>query len=184
MPKEVKSLEKSIISIAVLLIVIFILALKINSLYRTASIDYLTGVYNRRFFEGYFCKMANKKNCTLACIMIDIDGFKKINDEYGHNAGDEVLKQTAELLRKSLDTTRKAGFIVRYGGDEFFMVLHTDDFAEVKKIAEQVKSFEKCLGVSYSIGYDVYDPLRWEGFKQFMHHVDTLMYKNKSYKTY
>lgn len=149
------------------------------ALYRISYTDYLTGIYNRRYFERYFRKIARKKNCALACIMIDIDGFKKINDEYGHGTGDEVLKQTAELLRKSLDTTRKADFIARYGGDEFFIVLHTDDLQEVKKIAEQVKSFEKCLGISYSIGYDVYDPLRWEGFKQFMHHVDALMYQNK-----
>ena len=175
-------MEKSVISIAVLLIVIFILAKKMIALYRISYTDYLTETYNRRYFERYFRKIARKKNCTLACIMIDIDGFKKINDEYGHGTGDEVLKQTAELLRKSLDTTRKADFIVRYGGDEFFIVLLTDDFNEVKKIAERIETSEKCLGISYSIGYDVYNPLRWENFKLFIHHVDTLMYKNKRKK--
>lgn len=88
-----------------------------------------------------------------------MNALEKINDEYGHGTGDEVLKQTAELLRKSLDTTRKADFIARYGGDEFFIVLHTDDFNEVKKIAERIEASEKCLGISYSIGYDVYVPL-------------------------
>lgn len=153
-----------------------------STFHRISHIDYLTGAYNRRYLEIYFRKKPHKKKCALACIMIDIDGFKKINDEYGHSVGDEVLKQTVELLRKSLDTIRKTDFIVRYGGDEFFIVLHTDDFQEVKKIAEQVETCEKCLGVSYSIGYDVYDPLKWEDFKLFIHHVDTLMYANKRKK--
>lgn len=175
-------MEKSAIPIAFLLIIIFILMQKMSTLYRTSHIDYLTGAFNRRYLERYFYKQVHKRKCTLSCIMVDIDGFKKINDEHGHSAGDEVLRQTVELLRKSLDTTRKTDFIVRYGGDEFFIVLHTDDFQEVKKIAEQVETCEKSLGISYSIGYDVYDPLKWDNFKLFIHHVDTLMYTNKRKK--
>lgn len=179
MPKEVKSLEKPVILIVILLIIIFMLVRKLNTLYQISYIDCLTGAYNRRYLEKYFRKKIHKKKFALACIMIDIDGFKKINDKHGHGTGDEVLKQTVGLLHKTLNTIRKADFIVRYGGDEFFIFLHTDDLQEVKKIAEQVKSFEKCLGISYSIGYDVYDTFRWEDFKQFMHHVDALMYQNK-----
>ena len=169
---------KSAVIITVLLIIPLILARKVNALYRASYIDYLTGAYNRRYFEGYFRKV-HKTDCYVSCIMIDIDDFKKVNDKYGHSTGDEVLKHTVELLIKSLELVQNKGFIVRYGGDEFFVVLKTSNLGEVKKVIGRIKEFEKQLEISYSIGYDIYTPLKWGDFKLFVDHVDMLMYKNK-----
>jgi len=85
--------------------------------------DYLTGLYNRRhLFEAGEVLYANatRQRQPLAAVMLDIDHFKKVNDTYGHLAGDRVLKQVARVLGKGL---RRADLIGRYGGEEFCILL-------------------------------------------------------------
>ena len=89
---------------------------------RSSLVDYLTGVYNRKHLENYLSwrvKNRNNQNFIMG-IMIDIDKFKNINDQYGHIAGDKALEDTAEILYKSL---KKKDFLARYAGDECVIVL-------------------------------------------------------------
>jgi diguanylate cyclase (GGDEF)-like protein len=90
---------------------------------RSAITDPLTGVYNRLYFNEYMGKRlahAGRYEEKLSLIMIDLDEFKGVNDTYGHLVGDQVLLETATLLRGVL---RNSDLIFRYGGDEFLVVL-------------------------------------------------------------
>ena len=85
--------------------------------------DSLTGLLNRHtFFDIYINKVAdaNKNNFTMALVMIDIDNFKKINDNYGHFAGDKVITSVAKILETNI---KKSDMICRFGGEEFLIVL-------------------------------------------------------------
>ncbi|MFH1375808.1 MAG: GGDEF domain-containing protein [Patescibacteria group bacterium] len=97
---------------------------KVNTKLRKASItDGLTKVFNHRYFEEKLAKeweRVQRFQHALSCVMIDIDNFKKINDAYGHAAGDAVLRGVASLLKSEL---REVDIISRYGGEEFTIIL-------------------------------------------------------------
>jgi two-component system cell cycle response regulator len=92
-------------------------------LQKLAITDFLTGVYNTRYLyhrlEDEFSRAA-RYNTALSCIMFDIDHFKRINDTYGHRAGDMVLREFADLVKTHI---RKSDIFARYGGEEFILVL-------------------------------------------------------------
>ncbi|NOZ68919.1 MAG: GGDEF domain-containing protein [Deferribacteres bacterium] len=101
--------------------------------------DELTGMYNYRFFrkilqEQY--KLAKRYKFPLSCIMIDIDYFKAVNDTYGHQFGDAVLKQLAEILKSNVRDTDK---VVRYGGEEFAILFPYTDYEAAYKKAEKLR---------------------------------------------
>ena len=91
-------------------------------------VDHLTGVSNRLYFAQRFeseIRRAENYHQPLALIMIDIDEFKKINDTYGHPAGDVVIKKIAQIIRKN---TRGSDLVSRFGGDEFIVLIaHSDE---------------------------------------------------------
>jgi diguanylate cyclase (GGDEF)-like protein/PAS domain S-box-containing protein len=104
-----------------------------------ATQDALTGCLNRRaFFETFEARWAESKmfGTPLACLMIDIDHFKNINDSYGHHTGDEVLRQVAKIIRRLYDDR---GIICRYGGEEFCVILPGADLAEAIVTAEATR---------------------------------------------
>jgi diguanylate cyclase (GGDEF)-like protein len=104
-----------------------------------AHTDDLTGLYNkRRLFEQLNAEIARAKRYgeIMSCLMIDIDHFKLINDSFGHQAGDEVLRQVGTLLRRSLRVT---DFIARYGGEEFTALLPRTDAAGAYRAAENLR---------------------------------------------
>jgi diguanylate cyclase (GGDEF)-like protein len=70
---------------------------------------------------------------TLSCLMVDVDYFKKLNDQYGHDAGDKVLRELSRLITETLDDNSVA---FRYGGEEFLLVLPGADEVQAKKVAE------------------------------------------------
>lgn len=95
---------------------------KIKELETQSYRDTLTRMYNRRYAEIHFRRLADKNTRGLACIaMVDIDDFKKINDTYGHEAGDTALREMSQLLR---DNLRNTDLVIRWGGEEFVLVLH------------------------------------------------------------
>lgn len=101
--------------------------------------DMLTGILSRKavFKNGErLFKENHKKHKKTAVIMFDIDYFKKVNDKYGHQLGDKVLKTVADIMKSSINTTDYVG---RYGGEAFLMILENADYKEVGKVAERIK---------------------------------------------
>ena len=95
----------------------------IHSLEALSGTDHLTGLLNRRTAEQRLTEdLARAKRCSgdLVVAMVDIDGFKSINDTHGHQAGDVCIKQVAEVMRRN---TREGDWLARWGGDEFVLVL-------------------------------------------------------------
>jgi GGDEF domain-containing protein len=93
-----------------------------RTLYRLTITDDLTGLYNGRFFRKMLAKLieqAKHNRSTVTLLMFDIDNFKRYNDQYGHGVGDEILKQTAALMRK---TCRAHDVVARISGDEFAVI--------------------------------------------------------------
>lgn len=112
---------------------------KINNLNEMLVKDALTDIYNRRFIEDRLpvdILKSISENTPMSIIMCDIDFFKKVNDTYGHLAGDEVLKHFASILRESI---RKNDWVARYGGEEFLIVLNGADKDTASNIAERIR---------------------------------------------
>jgi len=112
-----------ILSIAILIVNVFEHRKIQQQLKNEAATDYLTGINNRKyFFENSHEAFENSKvqNKSLSVLMIDIDEFKEINDNYGHDIGDAILKKVAEVLDNAL---RKEDILCRLGGDEFTVLL-------------------------------------------------------------
>jgi len=106
---------------------------------RLGLTDALTGVPNRRYFD-HRClieiSQARRHKQPLACMFLDIDKFKGINDTYGHQAGDEVLMSVANLIQSQL---RVGDTIARYGGEEFVVLLPQTDMPPASQIAERIR---------------------------------------------
>lgn len=106
---------------------------------KLVTTDSLTMIYNRRFFEkaldrAYHEHKRYKKSFSI--VMLDIDHFKQVNDQYGHKAGDEVLVATAKAIRNNL---RKCDICARYGGEEFIIILPETSFDGAHAIAEKIR---------------------------------------------
>src|SRR5579863_3636651 len=104
-----------------------------------AYLDGLTGIFNRRFFELRMAEeleRAQRFNAGMSIIMIDIDHFKDLNDEFGHMLGDEVLRQVASLLH---DQLRKFDVVCRYGGEEFAILLSQTNPQHAIAVAEKLR---------------------------------------------
>lgn len=109
-----------------------------DELVQQAERDALTGLFNRRAFDGFLKRaifLASHKEETLSMILIDMDGFKPINDELGHPAGDKVLEITAKLL---LHNTRDEDIVARIGGDEFAVLIPGAQAKDVYQIVDRL----------------------------------------------
>lgn len=113
-------------------------ALRTQQLRELASHEPLTGLYNRRFFnemlERRFSE-AVRYETDLSCIMVDLDGFKAVNDAFGHHIGDELLLVTASTITSQL---RAADVAARFGGDEFIVLLPQTDAERARVLAERI----------------------------------------------
>ncbi|CAM4207649.1 GGDEF domain-containing protein [Lacicoccus alkaliphilus] len=107
-----------------------------------ATHDGLTGLLNRRSFEEAIKQLDSKNEAVL--LMIDIDHFKKINDTYGHPAGDAVLEATADALREACKVKET---IARVGGEEFAVLLRHHDMESAKKAAEDIRAAIEALSI-------------------------------------
>lgn len=111
----------------------------LGELFHMTIIDQLTGIYNRRYFDGNLkriIKSHSRTDGTLGLLMIDIDYFKNYNDTYGHVAGDNCLRTVAAVMSNCI--TRDEDFIARYGGEEFVVVLPNTDINGVRFVAEKL----------------------------------------------
>jgi diguanylate cyclase (GGDEF)-like protein len=167
----------------ILLLILFLcLAVWFGSSYDrlvfSAEHDYLTKLANRRFlihrYKNYY-----KKNFSI--LLIDIDQFKEINDQYGHDRGDEILKDFSIVLRSN---TRRNDIVCRWGGDEFVIFLSDVTKEDTEKIAGRIKNIIKentKLSVIQSISIGIsYYPDDSIDIKQLITLADENMYQIKS----
>lgn len=154
-----------------------------QALMQSATLDKLTGLLNRNHGETLlkdgFSK-ASANNIPLNLIMCDIDHFKKINDNFGHPAGDEVLKDVAVIIRKAV---RSNDAVIRWGGEEFMILLTHCNQAAAVELAERIRSrvanhHHKTVGqVTISLGLAELQP--GESLEQCVSRCDTALYQSK-----
>jgi diguanylate cyclase (GGDEF)-like protein len=115
-------------------------SIDVETLERLAVTDPLTGLANRRGGERSVASeiaRARRQRTALSCIFIDIDRFKRINDTYGHQAGDRLLREISDLLRRTL---RAYDILVRWGGEEFLLILPGVTLDQARKLAERIRA--------------------------------------------
>ncbi|WP_105205409.1 diguanylate cyclase [Neobittarella massiliensis] len=141
--------------------------------------DSLTGIYNRRYFDEQF----QSTNDIQAIVVLDVDNFKHINDNYGHGTGDVVLQILAKTI---LSCIRKTDAVIRYGGDEFVLIFNDIPANAFEKKLERIRSFINDLTIdgipelqlSVSIG-GAYGP---KTTKKLFKVADNMMYQSKNKK--
>lgn len=149
--------------------------------------DPMTGLNNRRFLEEYvetLISNAQRKKSHLAIMMLDLDFFKMVNDTYGHDAGDAVLKALAKVLKQSV---RASDMVIRYGGEEFLIILQDSDSGSADRVAEKIRDEVEKLkttvaGVviqkTISIGLSDF-PSDSDTFWQAVKYADVALYRAK-----
>lgn len=122
----------------------------LNEELKTASrVDGLTGLFNRRYWQERFDEMHKlcvRRDNPSTALMLDIDHFKRVNDTYGHQAGDKVIKMLAALIKRCVRETDLAG---RYGGEEFAIILNDSTVDDAKAVAERIRQFAQRLVVEH-----------------------------------
>jgi diguanylate cyclase (GGDEF)-like protein len=164
--------------------------LLMQALQESAFTDGLTGLYNRKFLEEHSKKLipqAKRDNFNIGVLLLDMDHFKAVNDEYGHDIGDKVLKELSRILTETL---RESDVIVRYGGEEFVVLLvniktEEDALTVANKIREKVKENEidvyagSKLRKTISIGLSMF-PHDSSNFDSVIKNADIALYEAKS----
>ena len=150
--------------------------------YKLAFLDPLTGLFNRRYIEQWLTNeiaRSQRHGSALTVVLFDLDAFKQVNDGHGHSAGDRVLQEFAERLKKA---TRGADVAGRYGGDEFLAVLPECTSKGVEPILQrlddlQAEAFGEKLPFYYSAGWTEYIP--GESIEELLKRADQALYANK-----
>jgi len=117
---------------------------------KAANCDSLTGLHNRRWLDDLMLRLKGKALGDLSpmCLMmVDIDHFKKFNDSYGHQTGDEVLKRVASVMQYQL---RPNDMVCRYGGEEFIVILPSSSMAAAKRVAERLREGIEAESMTYN----------------------------------
>ena len=160
-----------------------------SRLYLMGILDRMTRLYIHHYFQERLfeeVKRSARNNTPLSLIMMDIDHFKNVNDTYGHQQGDIVLKETAALLKGML---RSIDIPARYGGEEFAVILPETDLSGAITIAVRMRKKvedhrfpgrEEPLKVTLSIGVAQYDPFRDRDKSDFISRADASLYKAKN----
>ncbi|PUE65200.1 GGDEF domain-containing protein [Arcobacter caeni] len=107
---------------------------------KLANTDPLTGAYNRRYLNEFsfeYLKIVKRENKDLSLLLLDLDDFKKINDTFGHEIGDMVIKKVVEISKNSI---RESDLIIRFGGDEFIILLPNTNIQSARFVANKIIS--------------------------------------------
>ncbi len=159
------------------------MSVAIRDLYGLATRDDLTSVFNRRFFISE-CERLLTEGTIVNVVLLDLDGFKQVNDTYGHLAGDQVLRDVANALQRN---TRSEDIVARFGGDEFVVAIPHLDVMTVSKIADRLATAVAGLQwncgalfhVGASVGFASSLLLEKATIAQLVNAADRDMYKNK-----
>lgn len=156
---------------------------------RKASLtDSLTGLYNRRFLHQRLeeeMARSRRHGSPLACVMLDIDHFKSINDSRGHATGDLVLRDVAVILK---DHIRRSDIAVRFGGEEFVLVLFSNTMEGARLVAERIRADveahnfaggETPLRVTISVGISAFPDENVASADDLMRRADAALYQAK-----
>ena len=150
--------------------------------------DYLTSIANRRYFNSYLKDILIQGNEeSVGIILIDVDEFKRINDKYGHDAGDCALQHVSNILEKSI---RKVDLVARLGGDEFIVYLKDSDDSTLANVAEKLRLFveinpvkweDETINITLSIGLFNYTRSNKKRLtlKELLIYADKAMYVSK-----
>lgn len=148
--------------------------------------DELTSLYNRKYLDFQLNQLVEESktfNTSFGLLFIDIDHFKNVNDQYGHNVGDGVLKVISNTIKSNV---RPGDVVGRWGGEEFIAIIKTDDLEQLHEVAERIrllcasstfKDQKIELNVTISLGGSIYKSQ--ENLKDLIHKVDQLMYESK-----
>ena len=154
-----------------------------------SNIDGLTGLYNRRCFNNMIeqkISEASRTKVQLSMIMLDIDFFKKVNDNYGHKAGDDVIRFISKTIKNSI---RKVDFAARYGGEEFVILLYSTTIDAAANIAEKIRNIVNNssvnadgspLNITISLGVSSY-PMPSMSADDLVKNADTALYYSKEH---
>lgn len=171
-----------------------ILLVYIDSQNRQISTDPLTGLNNRRELSKFLLREMREhdpaRSGVLLLIMMDVDGFKQINDTCGHYYGDLTLINVANILKASCKNT--AAFLARFGGDEFCIVLPAEKTAEADELITRIQanlsawndSSRDSKPIGLSVGYAAWDMQNDETFESFVNRADQKMYEVKNAKKF
>ena len=167
-------------------VLILMLLFYIQSIELRISMDPLTNLNNRGQLTRYVAQESNlhMEGRDTVLIMMDIDGFKQINDTYGHAEGDKALVRVSNALKRTVNKYSMPMFLGRYGGDEFILIIHPTDPAETdqliqeirKEVAEETKDMPYPIGIS--IGYDTLGKEE-KTIQNCLRRADNNLYKDK-----
>ena len=150
----------------------------------SVKIDALTGLYNRVYLNEMIQNAVGiDQNQTYHVIFIDMNNFKEINDEYGHEIGDQVLRICAKRMRNS---THESDLIFRFGGDEFLIIAERTERSDVKKMIKRIRdNFSEPIALNHlylkitvAIGHETFDPST-DDLKEVISQSDQRMYEDK-----
>lgn len=169
-------------------VAIGLVSLFVNVQNEASYVDKLSGLLNRQYLNDILLMHSEKWDTArvLAGIMLDIDGFKSINDKFGHLAGDNAIYVTGKILRKAVGNK---GISFRFGGDEFVILMHINSQKEIMDMIDTIQtqatlfneSEKKPYKINFSIGYSTYES-KHESIDDFLNKIDTYMYEDKKRK--
>jgi len=155
-----------------------------------AQLDSLTKIYNQKAISQRLKEefiRAKRYHSDFSCLMIDLDYFKVVNDKFGHQKGDQILRRVADLLKKGL---RKTDIIGRYGGDEFFVILTETKLANAKIAAQRIQKYVSThimkfvkdlpVRITLSIGISGYPAESIKDYKSLITQADKALYLAKA----
>lgn len=161
-----------------------------QELMRLSARDGLTGIPNRRLFDEYIARewrRARRGSTSMALLMCDVDHFKRYNDTYGHQAGDDCLRQVANAIQRCME--RAADVVARYGGEEFAVVLPETQIGGALFMAEKIRHAIHALHIPHSaspfghitlsIGIAAMAPGDSDEFEQLIEAADQALYHAK-----
>lgn len=164
------------------------ISLFINVQNEASYIDMLSGLYNRQYMNSILLMHSKKADTTsvLAGIMLDIDGFKRINDECGHIVGDDAISVAGKILRTAVGNK---GISCRFGGDEFVVLMNVNSPKKITDMKDIIKaqatlfneSEKKPYKINFSVGYSIYQS-KQESIDDFLRRIDASMYEDKNRK--
>jgi len=158
-----------------------------QELQKLAHYDVLTGCYGRRYGLNLLeqqIKTAKRKKTTILLLYLDVDNFKYINDTFGHQEGDKVLKESVELFKSTL---REIDIICRMGGDEFLLIFPDSSSKETslirsrleKNLSQLNKRIKKDYQIKFSMGFSEYLPDKPKALDELINIADQRMYEEK-----